>query len=237
LNPIPSTLASLIDVAINRYLGLDTTAKSAVSRLSGKSIEIRLSDAGVFFFLCPEQDHMTVVNHYDGDADTTMTASILTLARLGLGIADDGADSLFSGDVEITGDASLGQQFHNLLKNVQIDWEEIISNYTGDIVAHQIGNSIRTLSRWGKNTVATLSLDTTEYLQEESHQLPSTWEMQTFLSNIDAIRIDVDRAEAKTKRLLALNDQFDSSQGDTQHSEPSIENIKTAETSSRANDS
>jgi len=202
LKPIPQTLAHFIETAINRYLGLDAAAKLAMSSLAGNTIEVRLRDVGVNFYLCATEDGVKVVNHCDAEAGTTMTASILSLARMG--VAADRADSMFSGDVKIEGDASLGQQFHDVLKSVQIDWEEIISTYSGDIVAHQLGNSIRALTQWGKNTLQTLSLDTTEYLQEESRQLPTSLEIRTFLNDVDRIRLDVDRAEARVKRLLTV---------------------------------
>ena len=221
MKPIPDTLASLIEVAINRYLGLDAVAKSTMSTLSGKTIEVRLRDAGVNFFLCAAQDGIKVVSQYDAEVDTTMTASILSLARIG--IVNDSADSMFSGDIEIIGDAALGQQFHGVLKSVQIDWEEIISTYFGDIAAHQIGNSMRALARWGKNAFQSLSLDTTEYLQEESRQLPTSREMQAFLSNVDIIRMDVDRAEARVKRLVAYRQSLSHTEA---NQSPPINNAK-----------
>ena len=40
-----------------------------------------------------------------------------------------------------------------------------------------------------------------EYLQEESRDVPSRYEVEQFTGKLDALRDDVDRFEARLKRL------------------------------------
>lgn len=46
-------------------------------------------------------------------------------------------------DIEINGSVNTAQQLANLLASSSIDIEELISQYTGDIVAHKIGQVFR----------------------------------------------------------------------------------------------
>ena len=46
-------------------------------------------------------------------------------------------------DIEINGSVNTAQQLANLLASASIDVEELISQYTGDIVAHKIGQAFR----------------------------------------------------------------------------------------------
>jgi ubiquinone biosynthesis protein UbiJ len=88
-----------------------------------------------------------------------------------------------------------------ILDGLDIDWEEHLSHLTGDIVAHKMGNLVRGIFSWGKQTTKILSQDAAEYLQEESRELPNRREVDAFLKNIDILRSDVDRLEMRVSRL------------------------------------
>ena len=60
---------------------------------------------------------------------------------------------------------------------------------------------MRSTSRWGRSTLKTLKLDLKEYLQEESGLLPVRREIEIFLGDVDALREDTDRLEARIERL------------------------------------
>ena len=71
-------------------------------------------------------------------------------------------------------------------------------------IAHRVGNSIRNLTNWGKKTVDSLGKDVSEYLQEESRQIPSQHEIKDYLTNVDEIRLAADRVEARIKQLQSI---------------------------------
>jgi len=48
-----------------------------------------------------------------------------------------------SDEIEINGNIKTAQQLADLIALTSIDVEELISHYTGDIIAHQLGKSIR----------------------------------------------------------------------------------------------
>jgi ubiquinone biosynthesis protein UbiJ len=56
--------------------------------------------------------------------------------------------------------------------------------------------------QWGSTTADTLGKDLAEYMHEESRMLPQQAEINDFLSAIDEFRSDVDRVEARIKRLI-----------------------------------
>ena len=110
---------------------------------------------------------------------------------------------MLASEIQVEGDTDLGQAFNELLSSVDIDWEELLSRAVGDIAAHQIGNTLRGARRWAQRAGKSLSLDTTEYLQEEAGHLPTRVEVDRFLDDIDTYRSDVDRLEARIQRLEA----------------------------------
>ena len=107
----------------------------------------------------------------------------------------------FEGDVVITGDVALGQAFRDLLLAVDIDWEENLSRFTGDVLAHQLGNAVRSGQHWARQSRHTLKQDAAEYLQEEGRLLIAGDEMAGYLGAVDTLREDVDRLTARVQRL------------------------------------
>jgi ubiquinone biosynthesis protein UbiJ len=150
-------------------------------------------------YLIPEPNKLSVYGRFEAEPDTVLRGTPLALMRMGL--VKHAGDVLFAGDVEIRGDVELGQEFSEILEALDIDWEEHLSHVTGDLVAHKLGNAVRGMMSWGKQTTDTLSQDVTEYLQEESDTLPNADEVEDFLQQVDVLRTDVDRMAARVRRL------------------------------------
>jgi ubiquinone biosynthesis accessory factor UbiJ len=105
--------------------------------------------------------------------------------------------------MQINGDAETAQVFSRLLKQADLDWEELLSRYTCDAAAHQIGNLFRGLRAWGRDAAGRVSRDFAEYLQYETRDLPPRPEVEAFLNGVDRLRDDAERLEARLKRAAA----------------------------------
>ncbi|WP_455221735.1 ubiquinone biosynthesis accessory factor UbiJ [Kaarinaea lacus] len=197
MTKLPNTLTALIEIAFNRYLNLDPEAKRRMPALAGKVVQINIREIDVALFMKVTGNRIEVLSSYDGEIHSQIRASILSLVKMG--VAKD--TSALGEDIEMSGELDVGRQFRDLLAKVDIDWEEVLSRYTGDIVAHKIGNSIRWVKNWGTKTTDSLGKDVVEYLQEESRQLPSAYEVNQFITDVDDVRMGVDRAEARIKEL------------------------------------
>ncbi len=195
-----AALAAL-EQALNAALALDPKTLQRLARLHGKIIAIELRGISVRLVLQPEPHGLRLMNHYDGDIDTTLRGAPFALLRMSTGPTGEG---MFSGEVEIDGDVELGQQIQRVFEKLDIDWEEHLSRLTGDIIAHQIGNTVRDLLNWGERTAEHLGHDTADYLQEETDTLPVPWEVEGFIDQVDTLRSDVDRIEARIKHLQRL---------------------------------
>ena len=108
--------------------------------------------------------------------------------------------------MEILGDSDTGQQFQDMLSAVDWDWEEQLSQLTGDVVAHQAGRLAREAIQFISNSSRTLQQDISEYLQEEARLLPARIEVGYFLEEVDQLRADVDRLSARVDRLSQTRD-------------------------------
>ncbi|MGD8560648.1 MAG: SCP2 sterol-binding domain-containing protein [Gammaproteobacteria bacterium] len=211
MKQLPDTITSFIEIAMNRYLALDPESRARISELDGSVLEIIIGELDVSFYLSASGEHVEVLPDYEEAAQSTMRTSLLSLIRMGL--SNDSGESAIGSDIDMAGDMETGRRFHALLKKVDIDWEEVLSRYTGDIVAHQIGNALRGFAQWGRETSDTFRQDLSEYLQEESRQLPSRNEINDFLEKVDDLRMAVDRAEARIRQLQNQRDDDQSNSG------------------------
>ncbi len=187
-----------LEQAVNAALALDPKTVERLGRLQGKVIAIELQGIGIRLLLQPEQTGIRLMGHYDGVIDTTLRGAPFALMRMSTGRTGEG---MFKGGVVIDGDVELGQQIQRIFERLDIDWEEHLSRLTGDIIAHQLGNSVRDLFNWGERSAEHLGHDTADYLQEETEILPMPWEVEGFIEEVDTLRSDVDRLEARVKRL------------------------------------
>lgn len=200
-------LATGFETLLNYYLRLDPEVPPKLKALSGKVIGLELifSAPGGLplekmqfdLFLLPGAGGIQVVDSYPGIPDVTIRGTPLAMARL----SRQGVRAISGSGVEIEGDTHVGGDFQTLLAAVDIDWEEQLSQLLGDAVAHQAGNILRGFQVWGRKTLDTLYRDASEYLQEEAGYLPPSGALIDFLNAVDTLRSDVDRLEARVRRL------------------------------------
>jgi len=194
------SVAALVTLerAINTTLALDPTTVQRLATLEGKVIAIEIRGAGVMIYLRPQTTGLLLMGHFDGVADTTLRGAPFALLRMSSGQAGEG---LFSGEVTIDGDIQTGQQLQRILHGLDIDWEEHISRLTGDVIGHQIGQAIRGITAFGRNAFTTFELNLGEYLQEERRALPTKTEVESFVDEVDTLRMAADRLDARIKRI------------------------------------
>ena len=197
-----------LQIAVNRYLDYDPEVPKQLARMQGKVVELNFQflDCSLYFIM--NADGLDITEELDGVADTTISGSPLALAMMGL--QESSTSSLFSGDVVIEGNTELGAQFQTFLENIEVDWEEPLSQITGDVVANQLGNFVRDLSGWTQETTKTNALNVSEYFREEQGMLPSKFEVNKFKADVDELRLSVDRLEAKVQRLVINKQNLES---------------------------
>lgn len=194
---IPTALTVLLESAINHYLSLDPDTPGRLRAMDGRVVALHLSGLDVTLFFLPATDHLQVLGHYDGEADAHIAGTPLALA--GLLAQEQGAR--MPDDVTLVGDVQLARQFNDLLRRVDLDWEELLSRFTGDLVAHRAGRAMNEFQSWFKRTAEAFRADVSEYLQEESGTLPTRLEVEHFMDRVDTLRSDADRLEARLRRL------------------------------------
>jgi len=208
INPLLVPLLAAMETGLNQLFAMDPEIFNRLDCFSGKVIAFHFTDINQTVHFFPDHQGMQVVSHYDGEADTTISGTLLSFVRMAMASENDKTASVFRGDIKISGDITLGQHFQSLFKHLDIDWEEHLSRITGDVIAHSLGNLARNALAWGRQTLESLGQDASEYVQYETRDVTSGPEVEGFNAQVDQLRNDVDRAEARVNRLINAYEDF-----------------------------
>lgn len=183
---------------LNRRIGEVTPARELCARLDGKTIAIRLRDTALAMYFLIEDEVIVLAANSDAEPDVVITGSLLTLAGM---LGSGGEQAIRDGKVDLTGDATIAEAFQDLLRFVKPEVEEELSTLIGDVAAHRLGKIARGVGNWSRDARATMRGNVREYLQEESRDVPSRYEVERFAKRVDVLRDDVERLEVRIRRL------------------------------------
>jgi len=192
---------AVIEQAINRYIELDPDFSQKLTPLYGSIIEVQLSGLGLGLFLRTDAKGIICQGDFDGESDCCIKGTPIGLMKMTLGEKGSQTKGLFSGEVEITGDIQLGQKMKQVLDSIEIDWEEHVSHIVGDVAAYRLGQVVKQGNSWFKESAQQIRENIRDYFIYESEDVPQPAEVNGYVSQVDNLRDDVARAEARIQKI------------------------------------
>ncbi len=199
MHGVPSLLG-MMEVTVNHYLRLDPDAFSAATEFAGQVVALDLRGIQETIFLHFTSDGVHLTLSLDREPDARVKATVTSLLR---SLRSREADKLaLNPDVSVEGDTDLVYGVKGVIDRIDVDWEEELSHFVGDVFAHQMGNVYRRAEKWREKTWDTFLQDVVEYLVEEGRLIPHKDEIIAFVEAVDTLREDADRLEQRILRLL-----------------------------------
>ncbi|WP_133129868.1 ubiquinone biosynthesis accessory factor UbiJ [Legionella yabuuchiae] len=191
-----------LQTAINHALSLDEASAARISALQGKVLKVIINPLKVSFFISFSGTKLQLHDFPPSEVNTIIESSPLGLIRLSL-LPASKVRSLFNDQIKLTGDTELGQQVKQLFDELDIDWEGHLAQFTGDVVAYQLGSFIRKGQEFTAYVSSSMQQNLTEYLQEEVKCFPPAEEVEDFCKDVDELLLDVERLTAQVNQLMA----------------------------------
>lgn len=179
--------------AVNHLLEPATWARKALEPFAGAIVAIELGPARLRLAIGP--DGMVSAATGADTASLTLSLDLLTAARIVAG------DVSARSGVRTQGDDELARATWHVASNLQWDYEDDLSRVTGDVLAHRIGEWLRSAGRASRDSALRAGLAASEYLTEEGRMTPPQAELNAFAEDVDALRDAVARLE---QRIAAL---------------------------------
>ena len=192
-------MKNIILAALNRYLEQDPERAAGLEQIQGKVIRLVVREINLDLMLSVEDMHFSLLEDTHVTTDVEIHVSAKVLPDYLLGAEQD--QLIKNGSIEIKGDAHVASVMQNTLREIEIDWEEIVSRYTGDAVAYQLGKGARALHGFGQRLKDNLRQDLRDYLQDNVQVAATQEEVDDFIQQVDTTRAQLDRLEARVNKL------------------------------------
>lgn len=195
-----TALLASVELGLNRVLALDSTALPRLARLSGRVIALDCTAPALQLFILPSGEGLQLAGQWAGEADCRLRAPATSLLRLATG--KDKTAVLHSPEVELDGDSAALLELAGILQDLELDWEYELSRWLGPVASQLLGSHIRSRANWTGQTLDSLRLNLADYLSEESRSLVGQREADARFAELDRLKLDLDRLDARIERLI-----------------------------------
>jgi len=194
-----SRTASPLERIINKALAMDEQTREALLKFAGSVIAVVLLNTRQTFYIQITQSGIVMDLPESSDADVTIRGTPTQLLAYLMAMQRDEPGK--AGTIEITGNIALAQKLIGIVKNIEPDWEDKLSAWTGDSIAHTGGNLLRKTVNLAGHAGVTLRQNISEYLRYESGIVADHAEVNEFIRSVDTLRNDVERLKLRLARL------------------------------------
>jgi ubiquinone biosynthesis protein UbiJ len=192
-------MKQLLEKAINRYLALDFESEKRIALLQGKTVTLELT--GIFLTLQMIFTNNAIELKWNDFNTPDLTIRGTPLNLLHMKIAREKRQQFFAEDIVIEGNMELAQQVLAVFDELEIDWEDYFSKWLGDVPAYHTGRFLNHVKNVKQKMQKSFSYNLNEYIHEEINLFPAGEALQLFFHDIDDLRMDVDRLEARILKL------------------------------------
>lgn len=178
---------------LNHVLSGAPWAKEALRPFAGRRIAVVTLVGRFLLAIAP--DGGLCADDAGSEPDLTIVADPVVLARIATG------DMAARADLRVDGDEGFARALWYVASQLDWDYEEDLSRVTGDLIAHRIGETMRTLAATARDSARRVGLAAAEFVTEESRVTPPAAEIAAWLSDVDTLRDDLDRLDQRVARL------------------------------------
>ncbi|MTI15490.1 ubiquinone biosynthesis accessory factor UbiJ [Sansalvadorimonas verongulae] len=198
-NSMPGVAVRMaLEKAVASLIAHDAVTARNLRALDGKILQVQVSAPALNLFV-RFGEKPALLGSYEQEPDCLVSGPAVSLARLAL--TDDPMASLQQNNMTLSGDSSLLEAASVIVREADIDWEGLLSQYTGGVVAHLVGSVFRQGRNTVKDSCDTLLANLPEILQEELRLLPPSGQTEAFREDLDELHLATDRLQARVERL------------------------------------
>mgnify|MGYP001072334169 CR=1 FL=1 len=183
-----------LERALNASLALDPATQQALQALDGSVLHIVCTLPSHSVYVLFVDQHIELWSLFEGGVDTTLSGS--ASAFFSLWRSRNKITALVDSGVTLTGDSLLLQQLQKMSAQLDVDWEALLGEHTGDVVAHQLGRAARKASVWFTGARREAERLAREFLQFESATVPSRHEVNNFCRDVADMQLRMARLQA-----------------------------------------
>ena len=211
--PSLSNLLVPFEALINRCIAQDVRLAEGIAGLSGKILQLDVTapTASILVNFYPTSVVLAFTSESEKVTSGSPSGELFqpdgrisgsALAMIGLLTEKNQSRSLVNPAIQISGDSEFVQSVYRLFLDMEIDWQEPLSRLIGDVPTHSLENLLNSLNDFTRGTANSIKRNVDEYLHEESRMVPPRSQVETFDQDLDALRLRLDRLQARIQKLF-----------------------------------
>ncbi len=190
---LPQLLCASAEKLCQRLISMDSGAAARLHKLQGKQLAFTLREFKLRLVITAGTDSL-LFNQHNEAVDCAISTDLASLRQL-RDVSQ--LTRLIKADaVQIEGDIQVAQQYSYFLQSLNPDWQEALSGYVGDAMAHKIGVSIRQLQQYLSAKARLLDQSATMLAQDELLLTPNSLELEQFSQQVSELSARVARLAA-----------------------------------------
>lgn len=186
------------EAVLNRLLAADPASPRRLTELAGCRLAVELTDIGLEFVVLFSETGLRFVPPAS-ESENAPAARIRTSVAGLLALAT--TSDRRRAKVEFSGEVGVVADIRRLFADLEVDWEEQLAPFTGDVVAYQLGRAAQGSASWLRRSGDALLQTIGEYLTEERRALPAATQVSVFLAEVDTLHRDVEHLAARVRQL------------------------------------
>jgi len=197
--PLSSLIGATVETTLNKLLALSSNSDTALDALSSKTVHIKLNEykEPLYFYIANRR--IEVFGQYEGDISVSLTLGFDTL--IALKNKKSISELIKNDQLIIDGDIKVLQQFSDLITELDIDWTEHLSAYTGDVLAHRLAGQAKKASNIIKQQSEHVKHSLADYLKHETKLAVSPLEYVHFCDQVSDISQQVEQLSQRVNQL------------------------------------
>ena len=201
-------LLKIITKIINQVLATNPEAlKTLHAGFSGTVVFVEITDLGLTGYVVVNQHGIALQQTTNKTVDVEISGRFMALVGM-LPVAKKAPSNSWPKAIKFSGDVGKIEKLKSWLDALSIDWSEVLSPYLGDFLAQGIVGSISFGSDCLVKGVDNIKQATKNWVNDEDSVAVSKLEVEEFLSQVDLLRENVDRLNARID-LLQENSKKD----------------------------
>lgn len=192
---------------INRIIDLDAIMRTQLNQLDGQSLRVRIDSPAISVdvhfdmdkirlepsptasLFEPRAEHMSLL-----PTTTLHVANVVALLKLLL------SNEQNIGNIPVQGDYRLLMQLKTIVQHSELDFASALTPYVGATVAYELGK-IQHLPKMMWQHAQNQAYIVQDYLKEDSGLFAPRWQMDDLQHDTRQLNQEIDRLEAKIKKL------------------------------------
>jgi ubiquinone biosynthesis protein UbiJ len=186
-------IAPAVSASLNHLLRSNSWALERLSPFAGKTAQFECPPLQLALVVMENGEVAPPPNPATPDVTITLSPGLMlrVLAR----------DETAWTAIRVSGDSDFAAAINHVWRNLHWDAEEDLSRVFGDIAAHRMAQTGKSLEQWGRQSADNLMHSFAEYWTEEQPLVAGKHEVEQFNRDVDALRDDLARIEKRLEKL------------------------------------